>query len=220
MRCNNCGFPNRPEETECVKCHTPLDSRSDSMYRHSGIRQDINATVPEGNYFIDSEGRVCPKCGYPLRDNSNRCPNCNYTIASMGVHQKNFRSYRQERMDNPARENKNVMGTINPFRMEVESEPGFVLRPIIRQNEKKDVSDLTYEGKEVLLNRSNTEADNTSITSQSQALLSFKEGHWYIEDKSEQNTTFVRAGNKIELHDGDTLLLGNRLFEFHLPDEN
>ena len=24
MRCKNCGWPNKPNETTCVKCHTPL----------------------------------------------------------------------------------------------------------------------------------------------------------------------------------------------------
>ena len=199
----------------------PLDSNdSNDNFRQNAAHRDIGATIPEGEAFPDMEDRVCPKCGYPLRENSIRCPNCNYTIASTGSRQQSQRFYRQEHMDNPAKDKNKLTGTFNPYKMEVENEPGFVLRPIIRQNEKKEIADLKYEGKEVLLNRGNTEADNSSITSQSQALLSFSEGHWFIEDKSEQGTTFVRAQNKIELHDGDTLLLGNRLFEFHLPIED
>ena len=66
-----------------------------------------------------------------------------------------------------------------------------------------------------MLNRNNTEVNNPSITSRQQALITRVDGHWFIEDKSEQKTTFVQAAHKIELHDGDLILLGNRLFEFH-----
>lgn len=183
--------------------------RDESRVPHNNIA----ATIPEGVAFPEAEERVCPKCGYPLRDNSSKCPNCNYISSPQSF-------YRQEMMDNPANDKKQITGTINPFKMEVVAEPGFILRPIIRQNEKKEVTDLKYEGKEVLLNRNNTEADNPSITSHTQAILNYSEGHWFIEDKSEQGTTFVSAQNKIELHEGDILLLGNRLFEFHLSSED
>lgn len=215
MRCKKCGFPNRPDETVCANCHSPLVSNgimdeNRPSYSHSNIA----ATIPEGAAFPEmEEERLCPKCGYPLRDNSSRCPNCNYVSSPQ-------KFYRQEMMDNPAKDKNPITGTINPFKMEVEAEPSFILRPIIRQNEKKEVSDLKYEGKEVLLNRNNTEADNPSITSHTQAILYYSDGNWYVEDKSEQCTTFVCAKNKIELHDGDILLLGNRLFEFHLSSED
>ena len=53
------------------------------------------------------------------------------------------------------------------------------------------------------------------LTSRQQAIVTRIDGRWYIEDKSEQKTTFVQAAKRIELHDGDIILLGNRLFEFH-----
>ena len=73
---------------------------------------------------------------------------------------------------------------------------------------------MDFEGSEVILTRDNTEPGNQSITSHEQAIITYVEGHWYIEDRSEQKTTFVQAAKKIELHDGDIILLGNRLFEF------
>lgn len=219
MRCKNCGFPNRPEETECLKCHAPLIQGGEPNNSHSASNHDVNATIPESLVFQEIEENVCPKCGYPLRENSSRCPNCNYAITTSGSRQQNQFNHSQEYMENPANESSRLAGTFNPYKMEMESKPGFVLRPIIRQKEKKEVADLNYEGKEVVLNRNNTEYENASITSQNQAMVSFIEGHWYIEDKSDQGTTFVRAQSKIELHEGDTILLGNRLFEFHLPED-
>lgn len=209
MRCKNCGWPNKPGETTCAKCGTPLEN---SNYELKG--RNLGATIPEDMAFGDNEEddeKVCPKCGYPMRKNSSKCPNCNYEVpqSQSGEGKAN----RPTRMDNPAQNS--VKGTINPYMMEAEAEPSFVLRPIKRTNEKKELTDLGYEGKLVTLTRSNTEENNESITSQQQAEVTFSEGRWYIEDKSSQGTTFVRATKKMELQDGDVILLGNRLFEFH-----
>ncbi len=68
---------------------------------------------------------------------------------------------------------------------------------------------------EIVLRRNNTEPSNSSITSKEQALLTFEDGKWYIEDKSTFQTTFVRAGRKTQLQDGDIILLGDRRFVFN-----
>ena len=100
--------------------------------------------------------------------------------------------------------------------MNLETEPSFVLKPVKRMNERHELDELEFEGKSVTLTRDNTEPNNASITSREQAVVTNQDGHWFIEDKSEQKTTFVQAAQHIELHDGDLVLLGNRLFEFHL----
>ncbi len=37
MRCKNCGWPNKPNERVCVKCHAPLSADDDSMERDGGV---------------------------------------------------------------------------------------------------------------------------------------------------------------------------------------
>ena len=220
MRCRNCGWPNRPGETTCQKCGTPLDD-SETMHEHD-YRSDsssMNATIPEHAAFDNPEesDHVCPKCGYPLRNNASKCPNCNYDVSPS--QRANVEVHRATRMDNPALEKNEMMGTINPYMVSAASEPSFILRPVKRINEKKELSDLEYEGKKVLLTRSNTEPDNPSITSQNQAAITFAENKWFVEDLSEQGTTFIRVSKKTEIQDGDVLLLGNRLFEFHETED-
>ena len=36
MRCKNCGWPNKPNERVCVKCHAPLSADDDSIEREVG----------------------------------------------------------------------------------------------------------------------------------------------------------------------------------------
>lgn len=109
-------------------------------------------------------------------------------------------------------------GTINPYMMNIETEPLFVLKPLKRMNERNEPEAVELEGKEVILTRENTEPNNPSITSKEQALVRHENGKWFITDRSEQHTTFVCPSKPVELADGDIILLGNRLFEFHVQE--
>ena len=223
MRCKNCGWPNRPGVTICQKCGTPLDSESTTYEVEENVSSSgVKATVLE-NIPFDQSGNnkevKCPRCGYPLPEEGSKCPNCNYGSEQQTV-SDNSQQHRVTRMENNATDNDSLKGTINPyFMIDTVQEPSFILRPIKRINEKKDLSDLEYEGKSVILSRNNTEPNNASITSQSQAVVTNEDGNWFIEDTSGQGTTFIRVASKTELKDGDVILLGNRLFEFHKVEE-
>ncbi len=227
MRCKNCGWPNRPGETTCAKCSTPLEISEQPETEVAPVVEEkprnLKATVLETAssdpvQAVEDETEdtdMCPKCGYPMRKNTNKCPNCNYVI---NTNQNNNLEHHQTRMEQSAQSNKPISSTINPYLVGSAPEPGFTLTPVKRINERKTFESILYEGQEVELRRDNTEADNTSITSQEQAVIHNENGNWYITDKSEQGTTFVRATNKTQLQDGDIILLGNRLFEFRSTD--
>lgn len=73
---------------------------------------------------------------------------------------------------------------------------------------------ISYSGETISLNRANTDPNNNTITSKVQAVLTHDEEGWYIEDRSELRSTFIRADRKRKLESGDVIELGNRLFEF------
>jgi hypothetical protein len=207
---------------------------SKTVYEGDVFGNDTSANTYQGNRSEYSnqvkeqlQAKCCPKCGYPLRPGSEKCPNCKFQVSMPIIEGETGRSseYNESKYDHNERRrtrltsgNKQpnkMRGTINPYMMNMEIEPTFVLKPIKRVGERHDFDEQEYEGKEVLLNRENTDPENASITSREQATITYTDGRWYIEDKSEQKTTFVQAAKKIELHDGDVILLGNRLFEFH-----
>ena len=170
-----------------------------------------------------------------MRSDATKCPNCNYSIASSAPHPANDNpgsgggyQRRPTRMAASPEEEEPVLkktrkategggkfnGTINPYMQNYMEEPAFILEPIQRMNERKPVEPAEFEGNNVTLSRENTEPGNPTISSKEQAVITHNEGHWFIEDLSDQKTTFVQASQKIELHDGDIILLGNRLFKF------
>lgn len=249
MRCKNCGWPNKPNETNCVKCHAPLvaDDVEDTLplNNNSGGEQ-LGKTVMEDQMFGPAPqvevsqreersyapkqptvaSQQCPKCGYPVRPGTDKCPNCKFDLNQQNRTVPEYREEKPQRESpsetsshRPTRMNSGegakFRGTVNPYMMNMELDPTFVLKPLKRVNERHELDELEYDGKEVVLNRDNTEPANSSITSRQQAIVTRVDGKWYIEDKSEQKTTFVQAAKQTELHDGDIILLGNRLFEFH-----
>ncbi len=220
MRCKNCGWPNRPEETNCSKYGVPLEASplppTPPTYHSS------NQTVREGDIFGGvAQPNICTKCGYPLRPGLQRCPNCNCDIVfEDGNHNNTPQTYNSSQARQIRRPTvvgaPNIHGTINVWTEgAIGITPSFILSPVKRNGERKQPDDIEMEGEEVILNRYNTDPGNLSITSRAQAIITRKDEKWYIEDRSEQKTTFVQASTPQELHNGDIILLGNRLFVFH-----
>lgn len=179
----------------------------------------------------------CPQCHYPLRPNTRRCPNCQAVIWPIDdpnndsilppVRQSTMYgapvdssasstvmvSPHDEAKPKPAESE--FCGTVNPY-MKPKPRAEFSLELIPGQGEVLREREHNYEGAEVVLNRSNTESTNNTITSKVQAVVKFDGERWTIEDHSSLQTTYVRAGRPIELREGDIILLGDRQFIFHV----
>lgn len=220
MRCNNCGWTNNPAGSQkCEKCNAPLmgsmlaGGHQDVNINNSPQNQvPLNATIPSGVSglpYVDapneqkefnsspSNASIC-KCGYPLTVNSTACPNCKTPIGNSNVNQP--------------QKSKIGKRTIDPFAGGVFNYSGScTLKPIENPD---DVSRAISFNETTILNRSNIDTNNNSITSRQQANLEYKDGEWYITDLSEQGTTFVRKNGAIQLEDGDVILIGNRRFIF------
>lgn len=63
-------------------------------------------------------------------------------------------------------------------------------------NEEAVTSPLVFSGEEIILNRDNTDEGNMTITSKEQAVLTYENKKWYLQDRSEQKTTFVYTTEK------------------------
>jgi hypothetical protein len=112
--------------------------------------------------------------------------------------------------------------TINPYLTKREAKPEPPAQPncycSLQTVDKPDSVGTSlkqeFQSPSVVLNRQNTDPVNPTITSKQQAVLTFEDGVWYIEDKSALQTTFVRVGRKTALQDGDIILMGDREFIF------
>ena len=218
MRCQFCGWDNPQGKDTCEKCNKPLTSNvteetktgasNETNHDRPTDRQVAGAFNPKATVreTLDNgksnniEKNECPECGYPLEN--GECPACGYKVEEIP-------SPAPKKVVDEARK------TMRPIR-KGEKAGEFKLLPISEETGVPEGDELAYEGNEVVLNRDNTDPKNTTITSQEQACLLFENGKWFIEDRSELKTTFVQASRKIELQQGDLILVGNQLYRFEL----
>jgi DNA-directed RNA polymerase subunit RPC12/RpoP len=193
------------------------------------------------NTISDTDYTTCPECNYPLFPNTKVCPVCGFNAAQPSSGNRNGNGDAViEKETNPGgsvcprcknkivpdayycstcgfevqggKEHVSGHKTIPPWNLPQAN--GCHLKPVWNEGESFPPVTLSFTGESIVLNRANTEPGNQTITSKEQALLIFENEKWYLQDRSEHQTTFVRAAGRIELKRGDIIMLGNRRFEF------
>lgn len=210
----------------------------------SAIAENLKGTVPEsrgeirsGIDYKEMNGQLtnCSNCGYPVSPAMNACPNCGEMLTKKGKTENVEKVINQQstcsNCGKPIQGNVKYcsycgtpikaqsynggckMGTVNVW--ESPQQGTFcTLKPIAWRGEEVTYTPISYSGMAITLSRANTDPNNNTITSKEQAILIQEGGSWYIEDRSEQHTTFVRVTKRMKLESGDVIVLGNRLFEF------
>jgi rubredoxin len=72
----------------------------------------------------------------------------------------------------------------------------------------------SFQQQKIVLNRSNIDPSNMSISGDKHALFEFSGGKWFVTDQSSNGATFVQVLNETSLKQKQKLLLGNRIFRF------
>lgn len=212
MRCMNCGWENPDNLQKCEKCNSPLQPHVPQEMPSHSIPENVELrrTVSEQQVFsspsgTDREDNTCPQCGYPIREGMHHCPNCGAEIGGR-VGQVVKEAPKVGHMRN---------ATVNPW-ANPNAGKTFTLEAIAWEGEQSEPIIHSYTGEHVELNRDNTDPTNNTITSKVQAEISCENGVWSLLDKSSQTTTFVQAKRKVDLQDGDVIMLGNRKFIFKI----
>lgn len=211
----------------------PVERHGVSSGTSAGKRME---TCPECGYMLGSHSRHCPNCGadlqadpasLPGQEPANRPesePRAGFPRQTPGSRPSGNAEEKCRQCGQPIPKEARFCpvcgtpkraGTVNPWAVPQGENRSCTLKPVAWENENIDFSPLSFSGNNIILTRANTDPNNQTITSQQQAELSCENGQWYILDKSTQQTTYVHAGKKIKLESGDTIILGNRRFEFN-----
>ena len=191
--CPNCGYLVAAGFTSCPNCGTAMSQISSAQVTVPNeplVDNKPKKAVSLSDFGID-ENVKCEKCGTDVSIEFSFCPKCGEKI-----HLPTVRAIRHKpAVPEPPKQHCSLT---------------LILEEEEVTNERKN----DYEGDVILLNRDNTEPDNRTITSKEQAELSFKDGKWYITNKSELCSTYVEAGRDIEIQSGDIIVMGDRRFKF------
>ena len=144
---------------------------------------------------------TCPKCGAEVSIEFDFCPKCGKRMPK---------------------------NTIDPRRLVKKAKKEEPEKPVVKcsltlipeEGEPTEAQTLPYEGEKIVLTRMNTEPMNRTITSKEQARLSLEDGHWYVENLSALESTFIQVTRKMEVQPGDIIQLGNRRFQFGYETPN
>lgn len=170
--------------------------------------------------FLDQQNVIsCNTCGYPNTHATAICLQCKAELApgknisqkKGAVSNQNHRLVKGEGADSS---DPDLKKTIDPYRQK--KEIACFLKMIGESEDETQVIKCT--GTKVTLNRGNLDPDNMTITSKVQAEIEFRDGEFFIQDKSDKKTTFIQVNQPHSLKDGDIILLGNRKFLFSKTD--
>lgn len=196
---------------------------------------------------ISSSLHSCPACGCQVVGNLSVCPSCGYPIVRVQQHETSAEVMQGAAVHPSAVSDIDLPMTLvcdkcgsevsiaNKFcpqcgerihlttmrvpRKKSMPLPQCSLTLIPEEDEQLEARSQQYEGMNILLNRDNTDPMNRTITSREQAVLSYEDGKWFIENKSDYGTTYIVANRKMELQSGDIVILGDRSFEFNADSE-
>lgn len=223
MRCQFCGWDNPENKTVCEKCNKPLNHEGVSVVNYKSTVREWHEGSTSSNQMTERKpvcginpkatlrevkerhDEKCPHCGYELESGTEFCPSCGNEVKPV-----------QKGNGSPMPQSPVFKKTVRPNhheRLQADSLPG-TFRLTLLDSEGNDAGKLRYSGDEVILNRSNTDKENFTITSQKQATVKYANGQWNIVDNSDMHSTFVHASRPIVLKDGDLILLGDRVFRF------
>lgn len=188
-KCHNCGYPLLGANTDvCPNCNARID------YSQQVASNPNN--MSGGNNKEDSSMVVCSKCKEQVPAHYHYCPKCGEKI-HLATEWHGIRNIVKE----------------EPLK---EKQFSLTIIPDVGENINiKECEFSCIENDTVILNRDNTDSSNRSITSGQQAEIGYENGHWYIKNLSDNESTFMVVNRKLELQDGDTILLGYRYFKFN-----
>lgn len=231
LKCPKCGYPVTDKFTSCPNCGADFSGKKEESDAESQEKEatmefsqqveqknkehNTNSTIKlEGsptseNDEVSNFCNICENCKKEIPIAFSFCPHCGTKIA-----QKTIKGIRHKK-----RTINKELSTPEKKQDPVDMHFGLTLVP--EENEQQEAITKQYEGPNVSLNRKNTEPDNYTITSKEQAVLSFEEGNWFIENRSKFDSTLLVINRKIELQSGDIIMLGDRRFKFTVsPKDN
>lgn len=89
-----------------------------------------------------------------------------------------------------------------------EGSKGFAL------TDEKSGKRMVFNDLHVIINRSNLDTSNNSISGSRHAGFDYEDGCWYLKDLSSTGATFIQVNDEYQLESGMKLIIGNKIYRF------
>ena len=227
-RCGECGWPNNADTAdECEKCGAALSppsappvSSPTNPATPPAMGGDGKKTVMGGGHNLpswdegsgshgsssssDSNSLKCSSCGfYPLRATPSAlapCPNCGFTGAGA-------QATVVQNADKSKLKKTQMFG-------EISFDDAKPSKFKLVENNKQEHA---FEGKNVTIGREDIDPENFSLSSE-HATFEKIDGKWMLSNNSSNGFTFIQVKGKVEVKDGDIIVVGNKIFQFKIDE--
>lgn len=216
---------------ECPNCHYPLssddlDSCPNCMADFTGLEDDESEETEELEFDNEEKKEVqqsqqkeespkgeikdgylieCDNCKKKISSEFSFCPYC-----ASKVVQKTIMSRKKKKVQTTESNPSKSQSKKQSPQMNMSCH----LSLIPEDDENIEAITNNYEGEKIILNRTNTEPNNPTITSKEQAEIYFENDNWFIENRSQFRTTYIAVNRRVQLTPGDIIMLGDRRFMF------
>jgi len=228
LECPNCHYPLSSDSlTSCPNCmadFTGLEEEEDenpspSQEMREAASSEQNARLTETVNIskepspISNEGVFMIECDHCKKQISAEFKFCPYCATEVIQRTIPFRKKRKnsEKRDEPSEPQPEKQ---QPEALNLQC----YLSLVPDDDEEIEAITNQYEGRNIILNRANTDSNNPTITSKQQAELIYENGNWFIENRSEYGTTFIAVNRRIQIKTGDVIMLGDRRFIFGIEE--
>lgn len=223
QRCGECGWPNNADSaSDCEKCGASLSASSpvappaspstmgvaDGKKTVMGGGHNLPAwdagssgnsgNTPAGN--TDSSLK-CSSCGfYPLRatpSSTAPCPNCGFTGAG-GAQPTVVEGQSKAHLKKTQMFGEISFDDAKPSKFK-----------LVENNQQE----RSFEGKSVTIGREEIDPENFSLSTE-HATFEQVDGKWMLSNQSSNGFTFIQVKGRVEVQDGDIIVIGNKIFQF------
>jgi hypothetical protein len=157
----------------------------------------------------------CQKCGYTNQSTAKKCIKCNNVLVSESGPKSKVSDddtnldikFKKAPWDGKTDDTGKTMRRVVP-----KTKPCFLVQ--LSEDNEEEGTMIPVKGEVVNLNRDFLDQGNTSLSRNSHATLTLKDGEWWIMNASDVKTTFLQINKPIKVADGDVILLGDTMFKF------
>lgn len=214
--CTSCGYPIATDVTNCPACNAPIEQ----PVKQTVANPDINtkATIRD----VSMAGVAQNMMRTPVNENfsAKMKQTVRDGIGAAAIVQEVTKESNLQPSAPKSEDLRKTVLTVAPELLNDElpkithCENHWECRLTAVENFDNGNNIIHIENSPAKLSRKDIGPDNISIDENEHIGIECEDGKWYIENLSANNNTYIRVSRKMELADGDVVVIGNKKYIF------
>lgn len=206
--CPSCGYPIATNVANCPACNATIEPMHYAAVKSGNTKatvRDVSLGVVESGASVSIKEKMSVKMKQTVRDGG--------AIAELSIDNDNKYGSDHEARNN-AESNVNTRFADNDDSKNANKVGKMLCQLIPLESLSYSTQVIKIDNIHVKLNRNDIDPGNISIDEDEHVCISCDSGKWFLENLSSQHNTYIRVDRKIEITDGDVIVVGNQKYIF------